>query len=66
MLPVPIYIPAVKDLADDIKTAESAPFGKILGILLLAVEPKLPDAQHLFDELNTKLNRVQRPMVCCG
>jgi putative ATP-dependent endonuclease of OLD family len=60
MLPVPIYIPAVKDLADDIKTAESAPFGKILGILLLAVEPKLPDAQHLFDELNTKLNRVQR------
>jgi hypothetical protein len=31
MLPDPIYIPAVKDLADDIKTSESTPFGKILG-----------------------------------
>ncbi len=61
MLPNPIYIPAVKDLADDIKTTESTPFGKILAILLQAVEPKLPDAQKLFEELNAKLNRVQRP-----
>lgn len=61
MLPDPIYIPAVKDLADDIKTTESTPFGKILAILLQAVEPKLPDAQRLFEELNAKLNRVQRP-----
>lgn len=60
MLPDPIYIPAVKDLADDIKTTESTPFGKILAILLQAVEPKLPDAQRLFDELNSKLNRVQQ------
>jgi len=58
MLPDPIYIPAVKDLADDIKTTESAPFGKILAILLRAVENKLPDAQKLFEELNSKLNRV--------
>lgn len=61
MLPDPIYIPAVKDLADDIKTTESTPFGKILAILLQAVEPKLPDAQRLFEELNAKLNRVQQP-----
>lgn len=61
MLPDPIYIPAVKDLADDIKTTESTPFGKILSILLQAVEPKLPDAKKLFEELNAKLNRVQRP-----
>lgn len=60
MLPNPIYIPAVKDLADDIKTAESTPFGKILAILLQAVEPKLPGAQRLFEELNAKLNRVQQ------
>jgi len=58
MLPEPIYIPAVKDLADDIKTTESTPFGKILAILLRAVESKLPDAQRLFAELNSKLNRV--------
>jgi putative ATP-dependent endonuclease of OLD family len=61
MLPDPIYIPAVKDLADDIKTAESTPFGKILAILLQAVESKLPDAHRLFEELNAKLNRVQQP-----
>ncbi len=60
MLPEPIYIPAVKDLSDDIKTSESAPFGKILAILLRAVEPKLPDAQNLFAELNSKLNRVEQ------
>ncbi len=61
MLPDPIYIPAVKDLADDIKTTESTPFGKILSILLQAVEPKLPDAKKLFEELNAKLNRVEMP-----
>lgn len=61
MLPDPIYIPAVKDLADDIKTTESTPFGKILAILLQAVEAKLPEAQELFEKLNSKLNRVQQP-----
>jgi len=61
MLPEPIYIPAVKDLADDVKTTESTPFGKILAILLHAVEAKLPDAQKSFEELNSKLNRVQQP-----
>jgi len=61
MLPDPIYIPAVKDLADDIKTTEGTPFGRILAILLSAVEAKLPEAQKLFEELNSKLNRVQQP-----
>ncbi len=61
MLPDRIYIPAVKDLADDIKTTESTPFGRILAILLSAVEAKLPDAQKLFEELNSKLNQVQQP-----
>jgi len=61
LLPSPIYIPAVKDLADDIKTTESTPFGRILSILLAAVEPKLPDTQQLFQELNSKLNCVEQP-----
>jgi putative ATP-dependent endonuclease of OLD family len=61
MLPTPIYIPAVKDLADDIKTTESTPFGKILAILLPAVEAKLPEAQILFETLNSKLNCIQQP-----
>ena len=34
--------------------------GRILAILLSAVEAKFPDAQKLFEELNTKLNRVQQ------
>lgn len=59
MLPAPIYIPAVKDLADDIKTTESTPFGKILAILLRVVESKLPDAQQMFEELNSQLNIVK-------
>jgi predicted ATP-dependent endonuclease of OLD family len=41
MLPEPIYIPAVKDLTDDIKAKEGSPFSKILGILLKAIEPDL-------------------------
>ncbi len=61
MLPDPLYVPAVKDLADDIKTTQSTPFGKILNILLQKVEPKLPDAQNLFEKLNSKLNRVHQP-----
>lgn len=60
MLPDTIYIPAVKDLADDIKTTESTSFGKILAILLSAVEAKLPEAQVLFEKLNSKLNRIQQ------
>jgi putative ATP-dependent endonuclease of OLD family len=61
MLPDPIYIPAVKDLADDIKTTESSPFGKILAILLQAVESKLPETAQLFAVLNEQLNRIQQP-----
>lgn len=61
LLPEPIYIPAVKDLKDDVKTSESTPFGKVLGILLKAIEPFLADEKSLFDALNSKLNRVLRP-----
>jgi putative ATP-dependent endonuclease of OLD family len=61
MLPDVIYIPAVKDLADDIKTAETTPFGKILAILLRAVEPRLSAEKSLFADLNAKLNRVTGP-----
>lgn len=60
LLPEILYIPAVKDLADEVKTTQSTPFGKILGILLKAIEPKLADAKELFEQLNTKMNRVRR------
>jgi putative ATP-dependent endonuclease of OLD family len=58
MLPEPIYIPAVKDLTDDIKAKEGTPFSKILGILLKAIEPSLAEEKELFAKLESKLNRV--------
>jgi len=60
MLPERIYIPAVKDLSDDTKTAESSPFGKILAIIMKAIEPKLVEEQDLFEKLSRKLTRVVR------
>jgi len=35
LLPEPILIPAVKDITDDVKTTESATFGKLLGVYLV-------------------------------
>ena len=58
LLPDPIYIPAVKNLADDVKAKESTPFGKVLGILLDAIEPQLGDVKKFFTELTEKFNRV--------
>jgi AAA ATPase domain/Overcoming lysogenization defect protein-like, TOPRIM domain len=58
MLPELIYIPAVKDLKDDVKTSESTPFGKLLGILLKTIEPQFDEEKTLFEKLNKKLNRV--------
>lgn len=60
LLPEVLYIPAVKDLGDDVKTAQSTPFGKILGILLKAIEPTLGAEKEIFEKLNAKLNRVKR------
>jgi putative ATP-dependent endonuclease of OLD family len=57
LLPEPIYIPAVKDIADDVKTKDSATFGKILGLLLNVIEPKLANMSEMFAELDRKLNR---------
>jgi putative ATP-dependent endonuclease of OLD family len=58
MLPERIYIPAVKDLADDTKTAETSSFGKILAIVIKAIEPLLAEEKDLFEKLSKKLTRV--------
>ena len=49
----------MKDFKDDIKTSESTPFGKILGILLKVIEPALAEEGELFEKLNAKLNPVR-------
>jgi putative ATP-dependent endonuclease of the OLD family len=58
MLPERIYIPAAKDLADDTKTAETSSFGKILAIVMKAIEPLLADEKDLFEKLSRKLTRT--------
>lgn len=59
MLPETIYIPAVKDLADDIKTTESSSFGKILGIVLEDILPLLKEQEDLFKKLSQHLSRTR-------
>ena len=56
LLPEVIYIPAVKDLSDDLKTAETASFGKLLGILFNSIKPQLADIDTLFDDLRKHFN----------
>jgi len=58
ILPEPVYIPAVKDLSDELKTKESASFGKLLNILLDVIENDLKDAAETFESLRKKLNRI--------
>lgn len=59
LLPEPIFIRAAKDLDEDMKTKDSAAFGKVLSVLLDAIEPRLTEEKQLFEKLNRKLNRVQ-------
>jgi hypothetical protein len=58
MLPERIYIPAVKDLSDDTKTAETSSFGKILAIVMKVIEPLLAEEKGLFERLSRKLTRL--------
>ena len=58
MLPEPIYIPGVKDLADDIKTKDSSNFGRLLSILLNQITPQLTQAEEAFSFLRKALNRI--------
>lgn len=52
-LPEPIYIAAVKDFKDDVKSKETATFGKLLGILLKFLE----DSDH-FTEISKSFNTL--------
>lgn len=59
-LPEPIYIAAVKDLKDEVKTKESTSFGKLLGILLRSIQGSedLKGILDSFDKLHGLLNRI--------
>ena len=59
LLPEPIYIPAVKNLADDMKTTQSTSFGRLLGLLMDDLEPDLHQIQAALTSLNTIFNRTE-------
>jgi putative ATP-dependent endonuclease of OLD family len=58
LLPEPIYIPAVKNLSDDLKTSQSTSFGRLLGLLLEDMTPDLATVNESLRRLDTLLNRV--------
>lgn len=58
LLPEPIYIPAVKNLSDDLKTTQSTSFGRLLGLLLEDMTPDLAEVQTSLATLNALFNRV--------
>jgi putative ATP-dependent endonuclease of OLD family len=57
-LPEPIYIEAVKDVAADVKTTDSAMFGKLLRILLEEVADQFTNIETEFARIQKKLSRV--------
>jgi len=58
LLPEPIYIPAVKNLSDDMKTTQSTSFGRLLGLLMDDMEPDLHLIHAALASLNTLFNRT--------
>lgn len=60
LLPEPVYIPAVREIADEMKTKESATFGRIVGVLLSLVRDskELQEIEQSVGNLRRLLNRV--------
>jgi predicted ATP-dependent endonuclease of OLD family len=60
LLPEILYIPAVKDLTDELKTKEASSFGKIIRVLLDLVNEtdELRTVQDTFKQLDGMLNRT--------
>lgn len=58
LLPEPIYIPAVKNLTDDLKTTQSTSFGRLLGLLLEDMTADLAEINQSLQQLDGMLNRV--------
>ncbi|MGB9937400.1 MAG: ATP-dependent nuclease [Methanobacterium sp.] len=61
LLPEPIFIPAVKDVNDDVKTKESATFGKIISLFIDIIEEAniFQDITDIFDDFKNLMNKEQ-------
>lgn len=60
LLPEAIYIPAVKNLNDELKTTQSTSFGRLLGLLLEDMAPALTEIDAALAQLNSFFNRVEQ------
>ncbi|WP_167047005.1 ATP-dependent endonuclease [Salinibacterium sp. ZJ454] len=60
-LPEPIYIEAVKDVSGELKTTDTATFGKLLRILLDEIADQFGDIEEKFGEIQRKLSRIVTP-----
>ena len=58
LVPEAIYIPAVKNLSDDLKTTQSTSFGRLLALLLDDMAPDLADVTASLTLLNQLFNRT--------
>jgi len=57
LIPEPIYIPAVKNFEDDLKTTQSTSFGRLMGLLMEDLNPDLQDINDTLLDLKKRLNR---------
>jgi hypothetical protein len=58
LIPEAIYIPAVKNLTDDLKTSQSTSFGRLLSLLLEDMTPDLAEVTASLGLLNQLFNRT--------
>ncbi|STR23416.1 Predicted ATPase [Janthinobacterium lividum] len=58
LIPEAIYIPAVKNLTDDLKTTQSTSFGRLLSLLLDDMTPDLAEVTASLGTLNRLFNRT--------
>lgn len=59
LIPEPIYIPAVKNFTDDLKTTQSTSFGRLMGLLLEDLTPEMQDITDTLNDLKKRLNRYE-------
>ncbi|PHS16416.1 MAG: ATP-dependent endonuclease [Kangiella sp.] len=57
LIPEPIYIPAVKNFEDDLKTTQSTSFGRLMGLLMEDLSSDLQDINDTLLDLKKRLNR---------
>ena len=60
LLPEPIYIPAVRNLADELKTSQTTSFGRLLSLLFDNMSPDLAAIEQSLEQLRGMFNRVER------